>query len=110
MHQKNIDCLAKQIYKFLHGLFPLTVNYIFKVGGNICNLRNFQSLYSTCKKSVRFGTVTITYRGPQIWNLIPDNIKNAFSLENFKREIKKWQARFVHVGFVKRTYKTLVVC
>ena len=82
------------------------MNYIFKVGGRICNLRNFQSLYSTCKKTVRFGTETITYRGPQIRNLIPDNIKNAPSLENFKREIKKCQAKGVHVGFVKHTDKT----
>ena len=26
---------------------------------------------------MRFGTKTVTYRGPQIWNLIPDDIKKC---------------------------------
>ena len=30
------------------------------------------------------------YRRPQIWNLIHNNIKNVFSLENIIRVIKKW--------------------
>ena len=71
---KNLKCLAKEIYKFLHGLSPPIMNNIFKVRGNIYNVRNFQSLYSNCQKTVRFGTKTITYRGPQIWTLIPNNM------------------------------------
>ena len=90
MHQKNLECLAKEIYKLLHG--SPVMSSIFKVmsGVFICNPRNFQSLYSTSKKTVKFVTETINYRGPQIWNLIPNNIKNIFPLENFSREIKKW--------------------
>ena len=51
----------------------------------------FLSLYSACQKTVRFGTKAATHRGPQIWNSIPDDIKNVSSLENFTREIKKWK-------------------
>ena len=42
---------------------------------NICNLRKFQELYTSTKNTVNLGTETISYRGPQLWNLIPDNIK-----------------------------------
>ena len=59
---------------------------IFKVRDNIYN---FQLLYSTSEKAVGFGTEMITCRGPQIWNLIPDNINNVTRLENFKRENKQ---------------------
>ena len=55
------------------------MNDILEVRGNIYNCRNFQSLYSTRKTTVRFGTGTVTYRGRQIWDLIPDNIKNVLS-------------------------------
>ena len=51
----------------------------------------FLSLYSACQKTVTFGAKAATHRGPQIWNLIPDEIKNVSSLENFMREIKKWK-------------------
>ena len=88
-HQKNLECLAKEIYKFLDGLSsPVMIN-IFELRGNTYNHINFQSLY--LYKKLRFGTETFTYRGLQIYNLISDNIQNGSSLENFKREIKKWK-------------------
>ena len=73
------ECLAKESYKFMHGLSLPIMNDIFKVRDNIYNRRNFQSFYSTRKKTVRFGTETVTSRGRWIWNLIPDNIKNVSS-------------------------------
>ena len=39
---------------------------------NNYNLRNFQELESSLRRTVKFGTETISYRGPQIWNLIPE--------------------------------------
>ena len=48
---------------------------------DMCNLGNFQSLYSTSKITVRFGIEAVTCRGSQISNLTPD--------KNFKRKIKK---------------------
>ena len=82
--------LAKEIVKFLHGLSSPVMRQIFKKKDTIRNLRNFPSLYSSSKNSVKFATETIMYRGPQIWNLIHNNIKNVFSLENIIRVIKKW--------------------
>ena len=73
LKKKNLKYLAKKIYKFLHGLAPPIVSDIFVVRINIIhNLRNFQSLYSS-KKNWRFGTETVTYRDPQIRNLILDD-------------------------------------
>ena len=42
-------------------------------------------------KTVYNGNETISYRGPLIWKLIPDNIKIAKSLNEFKAKIKKWK-------------------
>ena len=88
-HQKNLENLTNKIYKFLHGLSSPVINDIFRKRGNINNLRNFQSLYTTCIKNARSWTETVTHRGPQIQDLISDKIKNVYSLENFKRKIKK---------------------
>ena len=57
---------------------------------NKYNLKNFECLYSTIKGTAKYGTETVTYRGPQIWNLVPEKTKNA-SFDIFKKEIRKWK-------------------
>ena len=42
-------------------------------------------------KTLNFGTETISHRGPQLWNLIPDNIKSEPTLELFRKKIRKWK-------------------
>ena len=34
---------------------------------------------------------SISFLGPKIWNILPDKLKNATSLEAFKIQIKKWK-------------------
>ena len=76
---------------------------------NIYNLRKIQELSTSTKNTVNFGTETISYRGPQLWNLIPDNIKSELTLELFKKKIK-WKCEpcpcrmcktyLQHIGFI----------
>ena len=86
------------------------MNGAFMIRNNKYNLRNFQCLYSTNKRTVKYGTETVTYRGPQIWNLVPEKTKNASSFDIFKKEIRKWKGEkcpcricktyIQHVGFI----------
>ena len=41
--------------------------------------------------TVHYGTETIRFRGPQIWNLITEEFRNAKNLKIFKSKIKKWE-------------------
>ena len=66
IHQNNLECLAKEIYKFLNGLSLPIMNSAFMIKNNNYNLRNLQCLYSTNKRTVKYRTETVTYRGPQI--------------------------------------------
>ena len=85
----------------MNGAFVIRNNY---------NLRNFQCLYSTNKRTGRYGTETVTYRGPQTWNLVPENTKNTSSFDIFKMKIGKWKGEkcpfrtcktyIQHVGFI----------
>ena len=36
------------------------------------------------------GLETISYRAPQLWNLVPTEIKDAPFLSTFKEKIKSW--------------------
>ena len=57
--------------------------------GNKYDLRNVQELESSLKQTVKFGTEAISYRGPQIWNLTPKELRTFTTLHKFKKEIKK---------------------
>ena len=60
-------------------------------GENNYKVRNFQELKTSLRRTVKSGTKTISYRGPQIWNLIPERIRALETLNKFKKEIKTWK-------------------
>ena len=41
-------------------------------------------------RTVYFGTEIISYLAPQLWELIPSEIKSAKSLNIFEAKIKSW--------------------
>ena len=47
---------------------------MFKVCKINYNLKHFRKLANTKKNSVKMGLETITYRAPQLWNLVPIEI------------------------------------
>ena len=114
IHQKNLEFLAIKIHKFQNGLPPPIMNdRYFLLKTNIYNLRKFQELSTSTKNTLNFGTEvykTVFYRGAQLWNLIPDNIKSKPTLEPFKKETRKWKCEtspcstcktyLQHIGFI----------
>ena len=56
IHERNIQSLAIEIYKFLNGLLPSFLNNVFhKNISNSYHLRNHKKLYSRNSKTVRYG-------------------------------------------------------
>ena len=79
-----------EIYKFDKGLSPPIVKDLFKARENVFNIRNFQTFATNTKHTTKYGTETITYRAPQLWNQLPDDIKSSTSLSVFRNKIKSW--------------------
>ena len=50
----------------------------------------FDHAYWAGVKSVRHGTESVSYLGPKIWDLVPNEIKESESLNGFKFKIKRW--------------------
>ena len=87
IHHRNLQTLPTEIYKVMHDLSPTLMNEIFQLKNSTYNLRK-----NTTRnvRSVYYGTETISYLGPKIWELVPNEIKNSTSLSIFKRKIKYW--------------------
>ena len=76
IHERNIQSLAIEIYKFLNGLSPSFLNSVFhKNISNSYDLRNHKELYSRNPKTVRYGTETVSYIAPKTWSKVPETIK-----------------------------------
>ena len=61
---------------------------LFVTRENKYNLRNFQALESLHKRTVVFGTETISYRGSQIWILMLERLRTLTTLKKFKKKTK----------------------
>ena len=90
IHHKNIQTLLTEVYKNLNGLSPPIMLDLFKTRHNIYNLRNHREICNDIRKTVRYGTETVTYKSAQLWELLPCEIKRCSTLENFKERIKSW--------------------
>ena len=109
-HERNIQTLAIEIFKFLHGLSPKIMEDVFKLKDTISyELRVCNQLYSRNPRTVRYGTESISYLAPKIWSVVPKEIKQIDSLSLFKTRIKKWRPEcpcrickpyLQHVGFM----------
>ena len=63
-HNVNLNtALATEIYKFQASLTPPIMSDLFVTRENNYNLRNFQELKSSLKRTVKFATETICYIG-----------------------------------------------
>ena len=89
VHQKCIELLMIEVYKYLNGLSPDIMKNIFKLKENICNLINFHIFESQNPRTTKFGLDSIAYRASRLWKNVPEEIRNSTSLPMFKKKIKE---------------------
>ena len=70
-----------EIFKIKNELAPPIMDSMFERRNEPYNLRNFQEFLTEEKRTVHYGRETFSYRSPQLWSLLPENIKEVDSLE-----------------------------
>ena len=91
IHTRNIQFLMTEVYKSINGLSPPILEDMFSQRTNEYNVRNFREILSQGGSSVRYGTETLQFRAPQLWQSVPLDIKNSNNLATFKNRIKQWR-------------------
>ena len=89
-HHRNIQTLMAEIYKIKNNLNPPVMDFIFERRNNTYNLRNFQEFAMKRKRTVKMGLETLKYRSPQLWSILPENLKQINSPVQLKESIRKW--------------------
>ena len=91
IHKKNLQILMTEIFKTQNNMNPPFMNEIFRERENMYNLRNNNEFVLPRIRTVHFGSETIRYRGPQLWHSLPQDVRNANSIQQFKSKIKTWR-------------------
>ena len=91
IHQKNLQRLAIEMFKVKNKISPLPIQELFKEHVNSYDLREKRCWEISKARTVHFGTETIRFRGPIIWEMLPTDIKESNNLQEFKTKVKKWK-------------------
>ena len=90
IHTKNLQNLMIEMFKTKENINPPFMKELFRERKNTYNLRNNNEFMLPRAKTVAYGTETISFRGQRLWQSLPQHIKNAHSIINFKSKIKSW--------------------
>ena len=90
IHNRNLQLLVTEVYKFLNGISPKIMGGVFELNLHNHELRSGVSFKSHNIKTVNYGQQSISYLAPRIWNQVPNSIKNSTTLAHFKYKIKDW--------------------
>ena len=71
IQHRSIKILATEIYKFLQGRSPTLMNKIFVERNNNYSLRGNNVLTRRRVNSVTYGTKTVSFLAPKIWDILP---------------------------------------
>ena len=88
MEVKRLRTLAIEIFKTLNNPNPEFMKEIFYQSPYLSHKE--LNIYVQSHNTVNFGSKSLKTLGPQIWNVLPDNIRLETNLTNFKSSIKKW--------------------
>ena len=90
VHHRNLQFLATEIYKAVNNLSSSLMFELFKIKEIKYNLRRENTLVVSNVRMTRYGLDSISYLGPKIWDLVPDEIKKCSTMIGFKQKIKTW--------------------
>ena len=74
------------MFKFYKGVSPPIMDNVFRLRtDNPYNLRQASEFSRPIVKTVYHGSESISYLGPKIWDMLPENLRNIENLETAKK-------------------------
>ena len=91
IYHRNLQVLATEFYKVHHGLATELMNDIFKKRHVTYYFRKNSTFETRNIKPAYYGSETISFLGPKIWERLPSKNKVSETLNIFKSNVKSWK-------------------
>ena len=79
-----------ELYKIKNELAPPVMDSMLNKRNITYNFRNLQKFHLERKRTVFNCLETQSYRAPQLWALLPEEIKQRNTINLFKNDVKQW--------------------
>jgi len=90
IYKRCIKQVAIQMYKIKNQLSPSYVQSLFTNRESNYDMRDNDRFTIPNFNTVTYGKKSLRYYGAKLWTDIPTEIKERFSLENFKSAVTIW--------------------
>ncbi len=87
LHLRGIKVVKSEILTSFNNLNPKFMNEMFEIKDISYDLRNSNILFQPKFSKITYVKI-IKYYGAHIWKLLPNDIKNSTTIDNFKLFIK----------------------
>ena len=89
VHHRNIHAVAIEMFKQYHKMSPEITTEIFDMKNPEKSC--FDVFKKTRVRTVAYGDHSLRNFGPDIWNIVPEDMKKLCTLEKFKDKVKEWK-------------------
>ena len=90
VHERNIQILDVELFKIVNGDAPDILKEVFPLKDS--KRYPLRSIFKTRNvRTVNYGTETLSFIGPKIWEIVPKAIKRSKTVYEFKKQIKLWK-------------------
>ena len=94
-HHRNIQALANKFWKIKNGLsLELFTETFARETESHYDLRRCSGSRIPLIRIVYYGSESICFLRPNVWNILQNEIKQHTSLNSFKKSIKKWKPQY----------------
>ena len=97
IHHINLQCLATEIFKLHLGEVPQILQDVFFLTEPLTYILRFQPEFGTRPiGTVHYGSNSLRFLGPKIWEIVPSEWKRCKRVDVLKSKIRKWQRHNCH--------------
>ena len=80
IRDRNLQVLATEIFKVKLGIPPVIMDDVFCIRKNDYNTRKADDFQSHCVKTVHYGRETVSFLGPKLWSILPNEYKRIINI------------------------------
>ena len=81
LYLSRLRNIAIEVYKICNGYSPKYLCDLIETKSTPYNIRSKHNLIQPKCKTVTYGLNSFRYKGPKIWNQLPNQLKDAISLK-----------------------------